>query len=59
MAVCGIKCIELTKDATKMLGICFCIIKILNKNRISKKTIIGIENESGEEEILLLVKILG
>ena len=37
VAVCGIKCIDLTKDAIKILGIFFCIIKILNQNRILKK----------------------
>ena len=35
VAVCGIKYIDLTKDAIKILGIFFRIIKILNQNRIS------------------------
>ena len=30
VSVCRIKCIDLTKDAKKILGICFRIIKILN-----------------------------
>ena len=30
VAVCGIKCIDLTKDAIKILGFFFRIIKILN-----------------------------
>ena len=36
VAVCGIKCTDLTRDATKIKGIFFHIIKILNQNRISK-----------------------
>ena len=33
MAVCKIKCIDLTKDAIKILGIFFHVIKILVKYR--------------------------
>ena len=34
VAVCGIKCTDLTKDAIKTLGIFFCIIKLLKDEEI-------------------------
>ena len=43
VAVCGIKCIDLTKDAIKILGIFLCNENIeLEQN--FKKTVISIEN---------------
>ena len=43
MAVCGITCIDLTKDAIKILGIFFSYSKNIELEQNFKKTIIGIE----------------
>ena len=42
-AVCGIKCIDLTKDAIKILGIFFPYNKNIELEQNFKKTIISIE----------------
>ena len=44
MAVCGIKCIDLTKDAIKRLWTVFAYNKNIKLEQNFKKTIIGIKN---------------
>ena len=43
VSVCGMKCIDLTKDSIKVLGIPFLYNKNIEQEQNFKKTIIGIE----------------